>query len=248
MEAIEETTKSISSKTGFINHVFNFDEDTKGELLNISQYSLLAVIPVIGLNKTIQKVIPDVDEEKSSIEILAEIILQIVVMFIGMFFIHRLITFVPTYSKMKYEDYSVPNIIIGFLIIVLSLQTKLGIKTNLLIDRLLNYIDGGSSLKEEREQSQQQSNQNNVNLKVNPMLRKGQIPQTGYVDNVNYQQSSQPGQPSNNNFGKQVSPNFDGMYGGNNPLVGANSPGNIVEEFAPLAANDVLGGSFGSAF
>lgn len=131
MESIEETTKSMSSKNGFINHVFNFDDDTKCELMNITQYGILSVIPVIGLNKTVQKIIPDVDEDKGSLEILAEVIVQIVVMFLGMFFIHRLVTFVPTYSQMKYEDYSVPNIIIAFLIIVLSLQTKLGEKTTM---------------------------------------------------------------------------------------------------------------------
>tara|TARA_B110000285_G_C15119951_1_gene616484 strand:- start:1761 stop:2495 length:735 start_codon:yes stop_codon:yes gene_type:complete len=244
MEGIEESTKSISSKNGFIDHVFKFDDDTKCELLNITQYSLLSVIPVIGLNKTIQKIIPDVDEEKGSIEILAEIIGQIVVMFLGIFFIHRLITFVPTYSKMKYEDYSVPNIIIGFLIIVLSLQTKLGEKTNILLDRILDYIDGNSSIRPQQQQQgqgqqqQQQGQQGQhqgqgqqqppVNLTVNPMLRANQGAQAGQ---------------------QQSSPQFDDMYGQTNtPLVGANSPTNVHEEFAPMAANDALGGSFGSAF
>ena len=181
MEGIEESTKSISSKNSFISHVFNFDEDTKCELLNITQYSLLSVIPVIGLNKTIQKVIPDVDEEKGSVEILAEVIAQIVAMFLGIFFIHRLVTFVPTYSKMKYEDYSVPNIVIGFLIIVLSLQTKLGEKTNILLDRILDYIDGNSSLAQQKpiQKGQQQQQQQPVNLTVNPMLRTNQVAQSG---------------------------------------------------------------------
>ena len=251
MEGIEESTKSISSKNSFINHVFNFDEDTKCELLNITQYSLLSVIPVIGLNKTIQKVIPDVDEEKGSVEILAEVIVQIVAMFLGIFFIHRLVTFVPTYSKMKYEDYSVPNIVIGFLIIVLSLQTKLGEKTNILLDRILDYIDGNSSLAQQnpKQQKQQPQQQQPVNLTVNPMLRTNQVAQSGYVDNANYQQSSQSGQMGDSNFGKQASPQFDNMYGQTStPLVGANSPANVHEEFAPMAANEVLGGSFGAAF
>jgi len=247
MEGIEETTKNIASKNGFIDHVFKFDDDTKCEMLNITQYSLLSVVPVIGLNKTIQKIIPDVDEEKGSIEILAEIIGQIVVMFLGIFFIHRLITYVPTYSKMKYEDYSVPNIIIGFLIIVLSLQTKLGEKTNIILDRMLDYIDGNSSIRTQpqqqgqqqqgqQQQGQQQGNgQPPVNLTVNPMLRANQ--------------AAQSMQTLNGNYGQQASPQFDNMYGQpSTPLVGANSPTNAHEEFAPMAANDVLGGGFGSAF
>ena len=63
-------------------------------------------------------------------------------MFIGIFFIHRLVTFVPTYSKTNYEQFNVTSIVIAFLVIVLSLQTRLGEKVNILIDRLLDYIDG----------------------------------------------------------------------------------------------------------
>ena len=56
----EKTGESVS----FFQHVFNFDDDTKSELLNISQYSLLAVVPVVALNKTIQKFIPEADDDK----------------------------------------------------------------------------------------------------------------------------------------------------------------------------------------
>ena len=36
----EKTGESVS----FFQHVFNFDDDTKSELLNVSQYALLAVV------------------------------------------------------------------------------------------------------------------------------------------------------------------------------------------------------------
>jgi hypothetical protein len=48
---------SKSNKPSFFKHVFNFDKDTKADLLNIVQYSSLAIIPVIGLNKLMQKYI-----------------------------------------------------------------------------------------------------------------------------------------------------------------------------------------------
>jgi hypothetical protein len=38
----------------FFKHVFNFDDDSKGEILNIIQYALLAIIPIILLNKSMK--------------------------------------------------------------------------------------------------------------------------------------------------------------------------------------------------
>ena len=46
--------ESKSTKT-FIKYVFNFDEDGKAEFLNVIQYALLAIIPIIALNKAMQK-------------------------------------------------------------------------------------------------------------------------------------------------------------------------------------------------
>ena len=137
MESINEASKTVSSGgagPSLIKHVFNFDDDSKNEMMNIIQYSLLAVIPIVFLNKSIQKFVPDVDEEKGSLEILVEVIGQIVIMFIGILLIHRLITYIPTYSNVKYADFNIINVILGFLVIVLSLQTKLGEKVNILLE------------------------------------------------------------------------------------------------------------------
>ena len=84
-----------------------------------------------------QKFIPDADDEKSSLEIFAEVFFQIILMIGGIIIIHRIITYIPTYSGFKYETLSLTNVIIAFLIIVLSIQTKLGIKINVLWDRLV---------------------------------------------------------------------------------------------------------------
>ena len=149
MESVEEKTSSAS----FINHVFNFDDESKSEILNIIQYSGLSIIPVIFLNKSIQKYIPEADEDKGSLEILAEILVQIIIMFVGILFIHRIITFIPTYSNEKYAKLHVTNIILAFMVIVLSLQTKLGEKVNILIDRGLDLVDGKTSLKLQKQET-----------------------------------------------------------------------------------------------
>ena len=64
-------------KTTFLNHVFSTTEDGKAEILNVVQYSLMGVIPIVMLNKTIQQFIPDADSDKSTLELLAEIFIQL---------------------------------------------------------------------------------------------------------------------------------------------------------------------------
>jgi len=125
-----------SDKSGFVGHVFNFNANAKEEMLNIVQYAILAVIPVVILNKSIQRFIPEVDDDKGTVEIVVEVVLQIIIMFLGVFFIDRLITFVPTYSEKKYEPLSVTNVILSMLVITLSLQTRLGEKVSILADRV----------------------------------------------------------------------------------------------------------------
>ena len=73
MESTDESNK------GFFKHVFNFDDDSKSDILNIIQYALLAIIPIVILNKTIGKYVPEADDKKSSLEITAEVIIGIFV-------------------------------------------------------------------------------------------------------------------------------------------------------------------------
>ena len=218
-----------ASKENIIGKIFNFDEDTQSEVLNVMQYSLLSVVPILLLNKSVQKFIPEADEEKGSVEVLAEVIAQIAFMFLGIFMIHRLILAVPTYSKIKYQDFHVTNIVLGFLVIVLSLHTKLGEKTNILIYRLFDMIEGK---KPEQEGAQNQHNGGGGG--GNPVITQG------------LQQARQPTQAQNmvNSINGGAGQSFDQMYGGpQNPLVNAQLPQDNL-----MAANEALGGSFGTAF
>ena len=63
----------------------------------------------------------------------------------GIVFIHRMITYIPSYSGFKYEMLNVTNVILAFLIIVLSLQTKIGLKMNILLDRVMELYNGPSA-------------------------------------------------------------------------------------------------------
>ena len=104
MEVLQEAS-GITKKT-FLSHVFSMTEESNAEVLNVIQYSTLGVLPIIVLNKSIQRFIPEADPDSSSIEVLAEIFIQLVIMFVGIIIIHRVITYIPTYSGFKYENFN----------------------------------------------------------------------------------------------------------------------------------------------
>jgi hypothetical protein len=237
---------SSDESKSFFKHVFNFDDDSKSEILNILQYSVIAIIPVVALNKTMQKYVPEADDKKSSLEVSAEIIIQIIVMFIGLLLIHRIITYIPTYSEAKYPDFHIVYIILAVLMITMSLQTKLGEKVAILVDRISELWNGKTDNKKK--------NGKNGNVKVSQPIsgQAGSQPMGGYTDGTAI--SSLPTydatQGNQNAIAPQQLPNYDSMYRQDTtPLVGAATPGGTTEGFydGPMAANAVLGGgSFGS--
>ena len=203
-------------KKTFINHVFSTTEEGKAEILNVVQYSLLGVIPIVLLNKLIQRFIPEADSEKSSLEILAEILIQLILMFCGIVLIHRIITYIPTYSEFKYESLSLTNVILAFLIIVLSIQTKLGIKVNIIVDRLVDLWNGTSSQEEE-----------------NPKKKKN----VRFSQPISQLESMQSGPPP-----MLPSPIVQSRQAQAPPQQQQQQQQDYM---GPMAANSVLGGSFG---
>jgi hypothetical protein len=230
---------SDDSKKNFFKHVFNFDDDSKSDMLNIIQYSLIAIIPVIVLNKSMQKYVPEADEQKGNLEILAEIILQIIIMFIGLLTVHRIITFVPTYSGMDYPEFSIIFIILAVLMITLSLQTKLGEKVSILTDRLIELWEGKSDKKQKKGKGTVKVSQ--------PISQNGQPTNQSAMNQAMYSDGTSINSlpPSDvSSMSPQQMPNYNAMHSQDTtPLVGASSPGDQGEGFQlPVAASDVLGG------
>ena len=169
MDTLDEITKSVKP-SGFVNHVFNFNDESKDEMMNVVQYAVLAILPVIILNKATQRLIPEADDEKGTPEIAIEVILQTVSMFLGILIIHRIITYIPTHSGVKYSPLSVTSNILAVLVIILSIQTKLGEKVSILVDRAVDAWEGDDKSKLKRRPS---------NVKVSqPILQNQQISQS----------------------------------------------------------------------
>lgn len=212
-------------KKTFFNHVFSTTEEGKAELLNVVQYSGLAILPVVILNKLIQRFVPDADPDKSSLEILFEVVLQIFVIFVSLVFIHRSITYLPTYSGFKYDSMALTSVVLVFLVIVLSIQTKMGIKVSILADRVSDMWNGTDSSKDEDGSRVR---------KKQPISGGGYhtASQADFMDSPQVQTTIFPPAPSTTTSKNAV------------PKMGMNSP----LSFEPVAANSMIGSTFGSLF
>lgn len=228
MDILQNRADVGGGKT-FFTHVFNTSDDANAEILNASQYSLLAVIPVVILNKLVQKFVPEADPDKSSMELLVEVVLQILVMFVGMIFIHRVITFIPTYSGYKYDHMVLTHVILAFLVVVLSLQTKLGLKVNILVDRVSDLWNGTTG-GEDRKQGVRNR------VRFNEGFSEHASSQADYLDAPGGQSTFPPAPVATT---RPTSGTYDTMMRGSPPSGGGGGP---------MAANSVLGGAFGSLF
>lgn len=138
MESIAE----IKDKTGFVSHMTRFDDETKTNVMNVLQYAFMVVIPIIVFKKFVSPLFPPVEETKGSLEISVEVLLQIATMFVGMFVIHRMVTFVTPYSGKNYPEVNLVVVALSFLFIVLTFETQIADKVDILTERLVVLWNG----------------------------------------------------------------------------------------------------------
>lgn len=243
MEKATDVVKSVpNDATGFFKTVFNFDEDSKAEMFNLLQYMVLAIIPCVIILKAVRVLVPEEDDTKGSIEIAAEIIAQIAFMAIAMYFSNKAIRYVPTYSGSNYMGGTdLTGFMLPFMVLLLTMQTKIGAKVNILFDRLIDLWHG-------RSDDAVQVNYGKNNVKVSQPLAGRHAP--SQADSLDTMQllPNNPGitmqVPNTTNIQPQQSPDFNLMYQNQvTPMPGAAAPGGM-EYFEPMAANGALGGAF----
>ena len=221
---------------GFIHHVFNFDEEHRGEMLNILQYTFLSIIPLVIIIKLTERFIPGVDNQKGSIEITFEIVAEILVLFMGFYFTNKTITYIKPFSETEYPTIVLQSLL--FMFIILSMNTKISNKVNVLFDRISDAWNGGTSSDDKRTKksgvkvSQPISNSNgSIQLQQQPQQSQQSYSDTSLINNL----------PNINSQYKQEETNFNAMYQQNpTPLIGANSPPSI-DGMQIMAANELLG-------
>jgi len=222
-------------KDGFLNHVFNFDTETKSNMMNITQYLVLAIIPMSFYTHFVNNMMSEYDESKSNLEVTAEVLGHLLLTLLGLFFIDRIITYVPTYSGRNHGTFNIFSVLLIILIFAYEANTKVGIKMKLLIERVSELWHG------KKEDSNKQKGNNSV-VKVSQPISRGGTPthqssRADYLNSHNAMVSPTQMLPPANEPQQETSGDGNNMYnnGGFNGLVNAQGP-NAQNE--PMAAND----------
>tara|TARA_Y100001958_G_scaffold159356_1_gene160533 strand:+ start:1280 stop:2044 length:765 start_codon:yes stop_codon:yes gene_type:complete len=252
-ELEKEIAKGEKATTGFFKYITTFDKEQKSDILNMMQYSILAIIPIMLVLRGVNAVVPEDDESKGSLEITLECVLQIMFLMVSIWLTDRIIRYIPTYSKVEYGKFCPVNFIVPFLIILITMQSKLGFKLNIVVDRLLEKwngkapdtgnTNGGGGVKGATAAQAQSANfrvgggnEGFANKVNHPVHNPSQADSLGTKELLG---SSKPGiMPGATPEATQPSPDFNSMYEGPDQ--------NMAGE--PMAANGVLSGSFGSAW
>jgi len=251
METLENSMLD-SKKNTIFNKIFTFNDDLKTELLNLTQYIILAIVPSVIYSNYVNKFVPVPDINKSSLEILFELLIQILVTFYGFFIIKHVIVNIPTISGKDYPTFTFFTGVIPMIFTTTANHTSFSEKVNILITRFQDLWDGEtktndkqkSSIKVSQPISQNNGSSSNMILTQN-QNNLGNNNKTSLIDSLptNPQNLSQQSQQ------QQKYPDYNSMFQNNpTPLIDANTPGMINESFEIQPANSVLGGSFGSSF
>lgn len=203
----------MSSEPSFISSVFNFDETSKNEFLNIIQYGFLAIILISLIIRIDQTYIPAYDENKETLAITIEIFIECIGLLLLFVFVHRAIVFMPTLSATNYLPQNMITIVLPFLYVLLN-QTSLNRKINLVLNRLFGKHEGFDNKKKDIKVSQ-------------PIAGSMMSPPSLLPQGINTTQVP--------NVQPQSDPDYNSMFS-NNSNMPAGQP-----EFEPVAANSMLG-------
>ena len=226
---MEDVTKDLTSTgNSFTQHMFKFDNDTKVELMNVGQYALVSVVPLALLVHFVESVMPELDDTKTHMQLLAEVILHIVLLLVGVYFINRLVTFMPTFSKKAYNEVSFMTLALVLILTTTKVKNKLTELTKRLEEMWAGKI-------EPMEEEGKKKNVVKVSQPITGMKQPAPTHQASRADYLN--QHGQMTATQNRNNMVQENGAGNNMYNnhGSGGLVGAQTP--TMESFEPMAAN-----------
>ena len=238
---MEGLNESKDTKEGFFKYVFNFDEKNVNCLLNLFQYTFISVPLIVIVLKLMNYYTNEEDDSKGTLEILVEIVGSISLILMSIWFINKIIRYIPTYTKTDYPIFNEVNFIIPLFIVLFTIQTKLGAKINIMVERLVDLYEGKTNLKEKEKQKQNNS-KNQQNSPPVHQNSQGDFLNHPQMQNMKGNLETQYNNSAHNNLPQQQQQqqNFNDMYQGPpNPLVNAAEP---------MAANETMGGMWGSSF
>ena len=221
------TTVTSSDNGSFVKHVFNFDNDTKNELMNMIQYLLLAIIPLTFFNKLICSFIPEVDESKGNFDLLSEVILHLILTILSIYLVNRIITFVPTYSGRTLDNVNFINIALVLLMFNRKSKTKLDV----LYKRVQAMWDG----EEPTNKKKSRKNGNQPVVKVSQPITGGAATPTRGPNSADYLKA----------HAQMNAPNTDADPGTNNNMYSQNGFNGLQDAQIPAMQEPMAANSFG---
>lgn len=264
---MDDSIKPISNQ-GFFSYVFKLSKFKQEDLLNVIQYSMLSIVPVIIFIYFTKKYFPDVTDSDSSLYMFIVTFIQLTFMIIGIFFIDRIINYIPTYSGKYYETINLTNIVLIFILFMLIIHGGFRQRTTLLLQRFdkwftlddiivkkLGIVPKEFSLFNDdviissKNSKKPAKGGNASNSGANGSASAGGAGAGGQQMSQQYAVPAPlPTQgPMMPNYGGsapiQQPANFNNMYANTTtPMVGAATPGMDDSYMEPLAANAVLSG------
>ena len=131
------TTSATSSFVStFTRTVFDTSFQGRAEILNTAQYGSLAIFPMMFFAHGLHVMVPDPNYTATTVMIVLEMVYQIVLTLLGFILIHRLITLVPNLSGVAYERVNFVGLVLPMLLVLFSLNSKLGAKGRLVMERI----------------------------------------------------------------------------------------------------------------
>lgn len=168
-----EYNNSNEMSESILSNIFSISEYEKLDALNLIQYTILAIIPITILNKVVKKLIPEVDESKGSLELFFEVVAQLIIIMLGIFFTNKIIINIPTYSGSTYPEMELFSNVLNIIMFALTIKTKLSDKINIIYNRAVHQLNGTEGFEndndkeEEKEKSNKKSKCNNSTCKHN---------------------------------------------------------------------------------
>jgi hypothetical protein len=233
-----ESNKNSKTK-GFFSYVFDFNDQRKQELINLGQYVTLGFIFYTILIYSVDKYFPKIDESSSSIEIIFTLLLFLYVIFYSIYFIDRIICYFhtffgkPLYGSSHNHDLLLFPLVTPILIAIISFNPQFQDGSYILFERLNDAWNGNEKKQKKKNKSNPQPQQPPMQQQIitqqpitNSLYSGNTTPihQLPVVQEGFTQQQQQPQQ-------QQQQPYMES-----------------VQSQEPMAANDAIGGSFGSSF
>ena len=155
------------------------------------------------------------------------------------YFIDKIIRYFPTYSNVPYTKFNEISFIIPTLVLIMTMQTKLGAKINILYDRIIGMWNG-------KNPSQVGNNQGNIRVSQ-PGIH--QVSRADSLDNtIIAPRANQLPQQNNISLIDSLPNMMNGGGGGGNNMQSQAMQNAFMDSMEPMAANGALGGAFGSSF